>query len=188
VPHVAGVVRLAPAVTRSLGERFIDSGGLPEQNAAHCLAVLTDREREVLALLARCLSNAEIAGKLYLSEGMVKTHVSHLRPARPARCRNALWQADSTALSGREMIAGTSSVAASDQPGQRGVRAGSRRPPAWRHGRRQRAGRDRPRIRPRPRRRTWLRCSGGPGRRSRGTAASVCRPSPRWCSSGHRAL
>jgi len=38
-------VRLAPAATRSLGERFIDSGGLPEQNAAHCLAVLTDRER-----------------------------------------------------------------------------------------------------------------------------------------------
>jgi DNA-binding NarL/FixJ family response regulator len=75
---VAGDAVVAPSATRRLIERFLDSGRLPEQNAAQRLAVLTEREREVLALMARGLSNAEIAGQLCLSEGTVKTHVSHL--------------------------------------------------------------------------------------------------------------
>ena len=75
---VAGDAVVAPSATRRLIERFLDSGRLPEQNAAQRLAVLTEREREVLALVAQGLSNAEIAGQLYLSEGTVKTHVSHL--------------------------------------------------------------------------------------------------------------
>jgi DNA-binding NarL/FixJ family response regulator len=75
---VAGDAVVAPSATRRLIERFLDSGRLPEQDATRRLAVLTEREREVLALMARGLSNAEIAGQLYLSEGTVKTHVSHL--------------------------------------------------------------------------------------------------------------
>ena len=75
---VAGDAVVAPSATRRLIERFLDSGRLPEQDAARRLAVLTEREREVLALMARGLSNAEVAGQLYLSEGTVKTHVSHL--------------------------------------------------------------------------------------------------------------
>jgi DNA-binding NarL/FixJ family response regulator len=75
---VAGDAVVAPSATRRLIERFLDSGRPPEQAAAQRLAVLTEREREVLALMARGLSNAEVAGQLCLSEGTVKTHVSHL--------------------------------------------------------------------------------------------------------------
>ena len=75
---VAGDAVVAPSATRRLIERFLEAGRLPEQDAEQRLAVLTEREREVLALLARGLSNAEIAGHLCLSEGTVKTHVSHL--------------------------------------------------------------------------------------------------------------
>ena len=75
---VAGDAVVAPSATRRLIERFLDSGRQPEPDAAQRLAVLTEREREVLALLARGLSNAEVAAQLYLSEGTVKTHVSHL--------------------------------------------------------------------------------------------------------------
>jgi DNA-binding NarL/FixJ family response regulator len=65
----------APAVTRRLIERF---AGTAPQGPPPALAELTPRELEVLRLLARGLSNAEIAGELVLSEHTAKTHVAHI--------------------------------------------------------------------------------------------------------------
>ena len=73
-----GEALLAPTVTRRLLDRFAHSlPGAPEPPAPE-LAELTDREREVLALLAEGLSNAELAERLFLSETTVKTHVSSI--------------------------------------------------------------------------------------------------------------
>ena len=68
---------MAPSVTRRLLDRYVTTGAGPTVSAA-VLDVLTEREREVLGLIARGLSNVEIAGRLYLSEGTVKTHVSRV--------------------------------------------------------------------------------------------------------------
>ncbi|MFD0205193.1 MULTISPECIES: response regulator [Saccharothrix] len=73
----SGDALLAPAITRRLVERFADRG--PGTAARHRdLAALTPRELEVLGLLARGLSNAELAGELHLSEATVKTHVARI--------------------------------------------------------------------------------------------------------------
>jgi DNA-binding NarL/FixJ family response regulator len=70
-----GEALLAPTVTRRLLDRFVHT--LPEQPARPAgLTELTDREAEVLALLARAASNAEIAAQLVVTEATVKTHVS----------------------------------------------------------------------------------------------------------------
>jgi DNA-binding NarL/FixJ family response regulator len=70
----AGEALLAPTVTRRLLDRF--AGELPGGAAPPSLAALSDREVEVLTLVARALSNDEIAGRLTLSRATVKTHLS----------------------------------------------------------------------------------------------------------------
>jgi DNA-binding NarL/FixJ family response regulator len=72
-----GEALLAPAVTKRLLERFAATLPRPEERAP-ALATLTDRERDVLELVASGLSNAEIAERLFLGETTVKTHVSSL--------------------------------------------------------------------------------------------------------------
>lgn len=72
-----GDTLLAPAVTRRLVERFVRRPG-PTPSQEQALERLTEREREVLLLVARGLSNAELAAHLFLSEATVKTHVTRL--------------------------------------------------------------------------------------------------------------
>jgi RNA polymerase sigma factor (sigma-70 family) len=73
----SGDALLAPTITRRLVERFARGG--QETSAVHRdLASLTPREREVLQLLARGLSNAELAAAFHLSEATVKTHVARI--------------------------------------------------------------------------------------------------------------
>jgi DNA-binding NarL/FixJ family response regulator len=68
---------VAPRVTRRLLDRF--AGQLsPPQVADGRLANLTDREHEVLLLVAQGMSNAEIAEKLFVAEATVKTHVGRI--------------------------------------------------------------------------------------------------------------
>jgi DNA-binding NarL/FixJ family response regulator len=72
----AGEMLLAPAITRRLVEEFV-SGPEPGVTPA-ALDQLTDREREVLLLIAAGHSNAEIAAALFLSDTTVKTHVTRI--------------------------------------------------------------------------------------------------------------
>jgi DNA-binding NarL/FixJ family response regulator len=70
-----GDALLAPSVTQRLLARFAEALTLPEERVSE-LSSLTDRELEVLELVAAGLSNAELAERLFLSETTVKTHVS----------------------------------------------------------------------------------------------------------------
>ena len=73
----AGEALLAPSVTRRLLEEFARRPAAERPSPAG-LDALTPREREVLALVARGRSNAEIAAELYVGEATVKSHVAHL--------------------------------------------------------------------------------------------------------------
>ena len=73
----AGQGLLDPAVTLRVIERFAAAPS-PRPAQAARLADLTDRETDVLRLVAEGMSNAEIAARLYLGEATVKTHVSRL--------------------------------------------------------------------------------------------------------------
>ncbi|WP_414936672.1 response regulator [Amycolatopsis sp. cmx-11-51] len=73
----SGDAVVSPSVTRRLLDRFVGGGGKPIRDAAE-LDVLTEREREVLVLIAKGLSNLEIAETLFLSEATVKTHVGRI--------------------------------------------------------------------------------------------------------------
>ena len=86
-----GDALLAPSVTRRLIEEFArrPPPDLPDRPAP-ALAGVTEREREVLALVARGLSNAEIAADLFMSPATAKTHVSRLLMKLHARDRAQL--------------------------------------------------------------------------------------------------
>ncbi len=91
----AGDALLAPAVTKRVIERFAASDaagpvpGGPGTGSMPLAADLTEREAEVLRLLAAALSNAEIAERLYIGEATVKTHVSNVLQKLGARDRVA---------------------------------------------------------------------------------------------------
>ncbi|HEX9339116.1 MAG TPA: response regulator transcription factor [Pseudonocardiaceae bacterium] len=73
----SGDAVVSPSVTRRLLDRFLGTSGGQLRDAA-VLDVLTEREREVLVLIAKGLSNTELAGRLFLSEATVKTHVGRI--------------------------------------------------------------------------------------------------------------
>ena len=73
----AGEALLAPSITKRLIEDFVKSRRTERVRPAQ-LGVLTERETEILALIAQGLSNTEIAAHLVLAEQTVKTHVSNI--------------------------------------------------------------------------------------------------------------
>jgi DNA-binding NarL/FixJ family response regulator len=85
----AGDALLAPGITRRLIAEFARRPD-PTRVAPAALAALTDREREVLALVAHGLSNAEIAERLVVSQATSKTYVSRLLAKLGARDRAQL--------------------------------------------------------------------------------------------------
>ncbi|HEX6232853.1 MAG TPA: response regulator transcription factor [Jiangellaceae bacterium] len=85
----AGEALLSPRITRRLIAQFATlrtASGVAEKR----LAVLTEREREVLALVGQGLSNDEIGAKLFLSPATARTHVSHAMVKLGARDRAQL--------------------------------------------------------------------------------------------------
>ncbi len=86
----AGDALLSPRVTRRLVEEFVQRSVSPPTASQHQLDTLTPRETEVLAAVARGLSNSEIAATLFMSQGTAKTHVSRLLTKLHARDRAQL--------------------------------------------------------------------------------------------------
>jgi DNA-binding NarL/FixJ family response regulator len=74
----SGDAVVAPSTTRRLIDRFVQHIPDEETHKDSALDTLTAREAEVLKLVARGLSNGEIAGRLYVSEATVKTHVGRI--------------------------------------------------------------------------------------------------------------
>jgi DNA-binding NarL/FixJ family response regulator len=85
----AGEALLAPSVTRRLIAHFAEGSRVPRRTPRG-LDELTEREREVLSLVARGLSNAELAKTLHVSLPTVKTHVSRILTKLGARDRTQL--------------------------------------------------------------------------------------------------
>jgi DNA-binding NarL/FixJ family response regulator len=82
----AGDALLAPSVTRRLIERHLQLVQ-PSTDLVARLGRMTERERQVLTLVARGLSNAEIATALHLGEATVRTHIGHVFAKADARDR-----------------------------------------------------------------------------------------------------
>ncbi|MEV0381414.1 response regulator transcription factor [Nonomuraea sp. NPDC050643] len=76
----SGEAIIAPSTTKRLLSHFLPSASRrrPDARPDRRAALLSRREREVLTEVAAGLSNAEIAARMYLSEGTVRTHVSHI--------------------------------------------------------------------------------------------------------------
>jgi DNA-binding NarL/FixJ family response regulator len=85
-----GDALLAPKVTRRLIEQFVQQPAAVAVEPHSGLALLTEREREVLGAVARGLSNAEIGETLFMSHATAKTHVSRLLTKLDARDRAQL--------------------------------------------------------------------------------------------------
>jgi DNA-binding NarL/FixJ family response regulator len=85
----AGEALLAPSVTRRLIAEFTTRPE-PATTPHRSLDAITDREREVLALIGRGLSNSEIAQHLHLAQATVKTHIGRLLAKLNARDRAQL--------------------------------------------------------------------------------------------------
>lgn len=85
----AGEALLAPRITRRLIAQFT-AERMATEVAEDRLAVLTQREREVLALVGQGLSNDEIGAELFLSPATARTHVSHAMAKLGARDRAQL--------------------------------------------------------------------------------------------------
>jgi DNA-binding NarL/FixJ family response regulator len=73
-----GDALLAPTITRRLVERYATPAPIAAPRVTAEVGALTAREREVLVLLARGLTNAELADRLVVSEATVKTHVGRI--------------------------------------------------------------------------------------------------------------
>jgi DNA-binding NarL/FixJ family response regulator len=85
----SGEALLAPSVTRRLIAEFVRRPE-PARRPVRDLSGITDREREVLTLIARGLCNSEIEHHLHLSRGTVKTHIGRLLAKLDARDRAQL--------------------------------------------------------------------------------------------------
>ncbi|HKH56455.1 MAG TPA: response regulator transcription factor [Propionibacteriaceae bacterium] len=85
-----GEALLSPSITKHLIETFIRRPSETIEAQSSAMDVLTDRERDVLALVARGLSNAEIGSELYVSPATVKTHVARILTKLGARDRAQL--------------------------------------------------------------------------------------------------
>jgi DNA-binding NarL/FixJ family response regulator len=84
-----GDALLSPSVTRTLIERFV-AGPARDPSPSRQLDALTEREREIMALVATGLSNNEIAGQLTISPATVKTHINRAMLKLGARDRAQL--------------------------------------------------------------------------------------------------
>ena len=86
----AGEALLSPGITKHLIEAFVKRHAETVEAESPTIDVLTDRERDVLSLVAKGLSNAEIGSQLYVSRATVKTHVARILTKLSARDRAQL--------------------------------------------------------------------------------------------------
>jgi DNA-binding NarL/FixJ family response regulator/class 3 adenylate cyclase len=109
----AGDALLAPSITRRLIERFARAARPGSDGVPAALSELTSREVEVLRLMARGLSNSEIAAELVLADNTIKTHVAHVLSKLGLRDRvQAVVLAYETGLAAPEL----SPAESADQP------------------------------------------------------------------------